>query len=112
MSLPLLLARSLADILHSDPIQLGFQFRDHHHRDFKWSTHDPVNVQSWALAATSAAISDVHVDAAGFATWVRPILGKKVWFIGVNYAARPNSSGWDKDAYQWHSVCIGPQDEL
>ena len=91
---------------------MGYQFSHHSHADFNWSTPEPSGVESWALAATAGAISDVHVDAAGFGTWVRPILGRKVWYIGANWAARPTEDGWDKKTFAWHAVVLGPQDEL
>ena len=91
---------------------MGYQFSHHSHADFNWSTPEPSGVESWALAATAGAISDVHVDAAGFGTWARPILGRKVWYIGANWAARPTEDGWDKKTFAWHAVVLGPQDEL
>ena len=91
---------------------MGFQFQHHHHSDFQWTTPEPVEAQSWALLATAGAISDIHTDAGGFGTWVRPILGRKVWYIGVNYATRPGESGWDKKAFKWQGFVLGPQDEL
>ena len=91
---------------------MGLQFAHHHHQDFNWSTAEPRSVESWALAATAGAISDVHVDAAGFGTWVRLILGRKIWYIGVNRAAVPTADGWDKGSLEWHAIVLGPQDEL
>lgn len=103
---------SLSDDLASESLQMGFQFRHHFNADFTWQTQEPSDIKSWALAATTNAFSDVHVDASGLATWVHPILGFKVWYIGVNDSAFPNSKGLQKAAYKWHAFVLGPQDEL
>lgn len=44
----------------------------------------------WGLAASKDAISTTHMDAAGFCTWIRTILGRKLWFIGTPSSTQPH----------------------
>ena len=85
-----------------------------HHRnpDFQFQTQEPEYIRSWALVANAGAISGIHMDAGGLATYVRPILGVKIWYIGYNDVMPDLHDGWDKDKCLWHSVVLSPQDEL
>ena len=59
--------------------------------DHPITTPPPFDDLRWALCGSKWAISDAHVDAAGFGTYVRPILGTKIWFIGVPDSEEPES---------------------
>lgn len=48
---------------------------------YSWKTpHDSATFK-WAINASKSAITEDHVDAAAFPTWLRMIKGKKVWMI-------------------------------
>lgn len=55
------------------------------------SSSIPQDDLKWALCGSKWAISDAHVDAAGFGTHIRPILGKKIWFVAVPDSERPEA---------------------
>lgn len=41
----------------------------------------PSGDMSWALVATGGALSWMHVDADGLATWISPLTGSKLWAV-------------------------------
>lgn len=66
---------------------------------------------SWALVANRGAISTSHMDAGGFATQLKVVLGEKVWFIGVG-VPDITADGFDDAKLQWQAVVLKPGDEL
>lgn len=56
--------------------------QDHHLPDYTFATQVPHEDFRWGLIASGGAITDTHMDAGGFATIVRLLLGLKLWFIG------------------------------
>ena len=43
----------------------------------------PHQSTAWALAATAGATSHLHVDAAGFCTWIKILKGVKFWWVAM-----------------------------
>ena len=41
----------------------------------------PVESLSWVLVATAPAMSDAHIDAGKFCTFIQPISGSKLWLL-------------------------------
>lgn len=64
--------------------------QSHNRPDYSFATEVPHADFRWALNASEGAISDSHMDTGGFATHVRIVLGKKLWFIGIPDSYSPN----------------------
>lgn len=75
--------------------------QDHNLPDYTFATQVPHEDFRWALLASAGAISDTHMDAAGFATVVRSLLGKKFWFVGY-----PDSED------SCHAFCDGSEEAI
>lgn len=43
-----------------------------------------VKTSTWLIATTASSITAIHRDSVGQCTWVRPIMGTKVWYIPVH----------------------------
>lgn len=56
-----------------------------------FGTEQPHTDFKWALCASAGAVSDAHMDAGGFATFIRVLLGRKLWFIGIPSSQRPEA---------------------
>lgn len=57
-------------------------------------------------------MSDTHIDASGLATYVRIILGGKLWFIGRADEPEDSLVFEDYDTLDWHVVILNQDDEL
>ena len=40
------------------------------------------DMQQWFLLTQAGSISDVHVDSGGLCTWIRVLVGRKIWYYG------------------------------
>ncbi len=61
----------------------------HNRPGYAFATSMPHTDFRWALLASQGAISDTHLDAGGLATFVRVLLGRKLWFIGYPDSTDP-----------------------
>ncbi|TDL14022.1 hypothetical protein BD410DRAFT_867662 [Rickenella mellea] len=85
-----------------------------------WSTPWPSPALTWALFASEGAVSVDHTDATGMATFLRPILGAKLWLIAVNARRKfekceglPSATkGWDDEEYDWQAAYLQEGDDL
>lgn len=106
------------DVTNKRDIQDGFALHDQRPADFTWATQHPKGYQTWGLAATAPAISDTHIDGAGFCTWLQIELGTKTWLVGHprEKAAEDmtylNKSGWRNEQLMWEIVQLEEGDEL
>lgn len=68
----------------------------------------------WALITTEAAISTTHIDAAGFATYVQPLLGHKLWFVGeaIEHHIGKSENEWLSSQIAYQCVYLKPGDGL
>jgi len=57
-------------------------------------------------------MSDCHVDASGLATFVRIILGRKLWLIATEDDVIKSEVFTNYVDMKWRAVVLGPQDEL
>lgn len=61
--------------------------------DWKTSKSFPAGHSRWALAATGGAFHGWHIDSNGFATYIEPECGAKVWILA---RAKPGANiRWD-----------------
>ena len=77
----------------------------------KW----PEEIFYWLLASSTNTSSETHIDASGLATRVTPILGKKIWLIGIgDKLPVPVEGGleWDDAFGKWQIAVLCPGDEL
>lgn len=98
---------------------------DFHEREHSFGTEYPIASLQWALFGMKDVISTTHMDAGGFLTFVRTILGKKVWIVGLGHQA-PDSWGFDPEEGSgmkpsddtedapppWQAVLLNPGDDL
>ena len=82
----------------------------------KWSVllHDATLGRTWLIAASSAAFSDTHMDAAGYATAVRIEGGSKLWLTQCNledYADR-QAQREEEDRAEYCAIHLRPGDLL
>ena len=88
-------------------------FMDEHSRFFSWKTLPPVDSLQWLIAANTSAVSEAHVDAGGFATWVDILLGEKIWYIAVEKEGRtPPRDGFRIDDFLWIGIHLRKGDRL
>ena len=40
------------------------------------------DMQQWFLLTQAGSISDIHVDSGGLCTWIRVLVGRKIWYYG------------------------------
>ena len=59
--------------------------------DHPISTKQTHEDYKWGLCGTKWAISDAHVDAAGFGTYIQIVLGTKIWIIGIPDSEDPEA---------------------
>lgn len=89
----------------------GLQFAHTHDPGHRWQSPWP-EAFSWALFATKGAISQTHVDAAGFATRLRIKFGWKIWIVMLE-PPLPSAKGWDDhQGLQWQAIVLGPEEDL
>ncbi len=89
--------------------------REHH-----WASKIHLDVLMWALAALAGAVSETHMDASGFATFVRVVLGEKLWCIAFDCKAKqlkmeaiPDASrGWKDEETCWQGLLLKEGDDL
>ena len=98
-----------ADVSEFD--DLG-RFSTHHPRTFVWQTEWDYMPNVWALVASASAVSRTHMDASGYCTFLRIILGMKVWFIGCGEPQAKVGEGWNDNDYTWQAVVLRPGDDL
>jgi hypothetical protein len=91
-------------------LQDGFSAANIHTPNFSWRTPWPHSLFSWALIASKAAISDTHVDGEGLATFIRCILGEKLWCVALDDKP-PGENGWPLQT-PWQIVHLKAQDDL
>ena len=60
---------------------MGLELAFTHHQDGKWAMDWPGNDSGWALLANAGAVSNSHIDAAGYCTYMRCLLGSKIWIV-------------------------------
>ena len=65
----------------------------------------------WALLGFRGAISESHMDAGGYATFVRPLLGYKLWIV-AKQDLMPNHRGWPGSKGEWQAIVLSPKDDL
>lgn len=50
---------------------------------------DAIRTASWAIVASTGAVSDTHPDAAGYLTWIKADVGAKIWvYVQPNKPAK------------------------
>lgn len=99
-------------LLHSDQPKYKW--------DYKWVSEFPLEVLMWALAALEGAVSESHMDASGFATFIRMVLGQKLWCIAFNCRSKqlkleaiPHAtSGWNDEEMRWQGILLNKGDDL
>lgn len=103
-------------ILYYSELDDGRTYIFRNNKEFTWSTKLGMDeVPSlWALITTESAISTTHIDAAGFATYVQPLLGHKLWFVGesIDRGVGERESGWLKSPISYQCVYLKPGDGL
>ena len=52
-----------------------------------------------------------HMDAGGYATFVRPLLGYKLWIV-AKQDLMPNHRGWPDSKGEWQAIVLSPKDDL
>ena len=99
------------------------EYEDVHEVDHTYGTSYPIHAFTWALLGIKDVMSTTHVDAGGFATFVSPILGKKIWIIGVGDQI-PSEMGFEDDGditnygdgqesqASWQAVVLNAGDSL
>ena len=97
------------------------EYEDIHEVDHTYGTSYPINAFTWALFGTKDVMSTTHIDAGGFSTFISPVLGKKIWIIGVGNQI-PSQEGFDDDGYvlqdgnsekaSWQAVVLNAGDYL
>lgn len=81
------------------------------HPKILFDTTMPSGPLAWGLAATAPSFSRSHVDASGFATYVRVVLGEKIWIVAVNDAL-PKKDGWEDSRFRWQAIVLKAGDDL
>lgn len=77
----------------------------------------------WSLLANAGAYSDTHIDAGGYCTYMRCLLGSKLWLVAKDpqdFQKNPQSiteyvnsaEGWVEEKLEWEYVFLGVGDEL
>lgn len=87
----------------------------HFLHDVDYATSAPTTGMRWHLCAHRGATSDRHMDAGGFATFIQPVTGGKIWILRVQRAAAPNKSNgrWQKtNTYEYIALYLAPGDFL
>ena len=99
--------------------QLSSEFDDvqvlgtNHYEDFNWRTPLYMGSSLWALLSMKGAISDVHMDAGGYGTFVETIAGSKIWIIGSDPSdGAPTRSGHDCKKMVWYALHVRKGDHL
>ena len=55
-------------------------------------------------------MSKSHMNAGGYTTFVRSLLGHKLWIVSLGkLVAGPN--GWPVEEALWQAIVLGPQDD-
>ena len=75
---------------------------------------------NWALVASAGAISEAHIDAGGYCTFIQVQFGRKIWYIahdrgaGISTTPLPldESANIDVKAFEWTRVVLDPGDIL
>ena len=94
--------------------------------DFEFKSPWPAGYSKWALVSSAGSMSEPHVDAAGFCTFVQVQFGVKVWYIaedlvdgggedlGQKIGRIPllNKGDIDASAYRWTRIVLGRSDCL
>ena len=99
----------------------GMEYEDIHEIDHTYGISYPINALNWALFGTKDVMSTTHMDAGGFSTFVCPVLGKKIWIIGLGNQI-PSKEGFEDDGYvyqdgnseraSWQAVVLNAGDYL
>ena len=97
------------------------EYEDIHEIDHTYGTSYPINALNWALFGTKDVMSTTHMDTGGFSTFVCPVLGKKIWIIGLGNQI-PSKEGFEDDGYvyqdgnseraSWQAVVLNAGDYL
>lgn len=81
------------------------------HEGLPWETPTANKHLCWAIATARGVVSDIHVDATGYATRVYVIKGIKLWLVGNGEQIPHPVEGWQPSGL-WHAVILYPGDEL
>lgn len=96
----------------SSLLEDGSQYANTHDRRHRWQSPWPSQAFSWALFASKGAISQTHVDAAGFGTRLRIKFGWKLWIVLLD-PELPSVQGWDgNEKARWQMIVLGPEEDL
>lgn len=94
----------------------GAELRASSESNYQWNSNWPDGAYSWALLGSQCAVSQPHVDAGGFATYLEPAIGSKIWLIATERADvdYPVFKGLevDRTQYDWHVVYLRSGDGL
>lgn len=84
------------------------------HPQTEFDTKMPSGAQAWGLAATAPAFSRPHGDASGLCTFLRMVLGMKLWMTALpkNGKTLPGKKGWNYDDFVWQATLLKVNDDL
>ncbi|TDL13288.1 hypothetical protein BD410DRAFT_847105 [Rickenella mellea] len=101
-------------------VEAGGSLHHSGQREHHWASAVHLEALMWALVALAGAVSESHMDASGFATFVRIVLGEKLWCIAFDCKAKqlkmeaiPDASrGWKDEEMRWQGILLKEGDDL